>query len=479
MDIIKRIINILVALPLLGMMTACSDRVQEPDIPIIDEPEPEPLNVAIDISSPYRWSLSSVPALFPEATLSNDVSSGKNRALLSWYQIDLLFIDSRFPQVPEHIKNDLDALSYPYAREVSMSELYPSHEPTDGESLAISTLNLSFYPMERGPYNLDGTNVDPEGHLLNPEKRWGGIMRPLEKYNLEQAGIKYLQFWLLDPFMDVDLGNHDGGYLYFNLGELSEDILKDGFMNYENGLPVDGDSTTVVQTVWGRVPSKSPIVYAFGKSSVERILQDVGLDGLSNQEEYQHPSYARYLQELRRHLSASTCQAMYDDPFSPFNDPAGDLYSFYLNSYYNLKRLSINDRYKHYNGTEGNSLVQNDATSVEYQPSRTMPDYEDISQDGVMNQDERFFQYRIAIHPDSMRVGTNYITSKHVAHVRTRNGKAQVATWYLFTIPLTDYERKIGSIQDFSNIRQVRMFMTGFRGVTHLRFATLGFTGDN
>ena len=428
----------------------------------------------VDMRSPYSWALSSIPsASFPESSLNNDVNSGKNRALISWYYVDRLFTQRNSSYAPGHIKNDLDALSYPYAREVAFSEVFPGRELNYGESSVIQTLNLSYYPRERGPYNLDGTNVDSEGHLLNPERRWGGIMRKIDNTNFEQSNIEYIQFWLLDPFMDPELGNEDGGMLYFNLGEVSEDILKDGLKSYENGLPINGDSTYVSSTVWGKVSSQTSMTYAFDNSNGARLLQDVGLDGLTNAEEFEHPSYATYLSELRSVLPDQTVAAMQEDPFSPFNDPAGDNYAFYRNNYYDMERYSINDHYKHYNGTDGNSLSQSDVSDGQYQTSRSTPDVEDINQDNTLNEYERYFQYHVAIHPDSMRVGMNYITDKQVANVKTRNGEIQRATWYQFTIPLANYEKKVGSIQDFSTIRFMRMFMTGFQATTHLRFASL------
>lgn len=472
-----RIVSILLALALFVLMASCSDSGNT----IIDDPE-IPQTATIDISFPFAWSLASVPAdpeLFPEASLMNDVAYGKNRALLAWYTIDRLFTQRSSTYAPDYIKNDLDGLSYPYVREVLINEVFPGREPKNGESSVIETLNLSFYPCERGPYNLDGTNVGEDGKLLRPERRWGGIMRKMLDTDLEQAGIEYIQFWLMDPFMDPELGNEDGGYLYFNLGEVSEDILKDGLMSYENGLPDNGDNTYVTHTVWGKVPSQAPLTYAFGNSNGARLLQDVGLDGLSDQEEFEHPTYAKFLNELHAVLSASTYAAMQDDPFSPFNDPAGDNYSYYLNNYYDDQRFLIIGRYKHYNGTDGNSLSQSDASDSQYQTSRTSPNVEDINLDLTLNEDERFFQYRVAIHPDSMQVGRNYITDKQVANVHTRNGMTQAATWYQFTIPLNQYQKKIGTIHDFSNIRFMRIFMTGFRGITHLRFATLELTpGD-
>ena len=433
----------------------------------------------IDIRTPFSWSLSSVPydpsatAMFPEAGMNNNVDYGKNRALLSWYYIDRLFTQRNSSYAPGYIKNDLDALSYPYAREVAFSEVFPGRELNYGQSSVIQTLNLSFYPNERGPYNLDGTNVDQDGHLLFPEKRWGGIMRKIENTNFELANIEYIQFWMLDPFMDPELGNEDGGTLYFNLGEISEDILKDGLKSYENGLPINGDTTYVTSTVWGKVSSQTSLTYAFDNTNGARILQDVGLDGLSTSEEFNHPSYANFLTELRSVLPESTITAMQEDPFSPFNDPASDNYAFYRHNYYDSKKATINDRYKHYNGTDGNALSQSDVSDGQYQTSRSTPDVEDINQDNTLNEYERYFQYKVAIHPDSMRVGMNYITDRQVANVHTRNGETQKATWYQFTIPLVDYQKKVGSIQDFSTIRFMRMFMTGFRAATHLRFASL------
>ena len=433
----------------------------------------------IDLRTPYSWFLASTPQgpssspLFPEASLNNNVDYGKNRALLSWYYIDRLFTQRNSSYAPGYIKNDLNALSYPYAREVAFSEVFPGRELNYGESSVIQTLNLSFYPNERGPYNLD-TNVDQDGHLNNPEKRWGGIMRKIDNTNFEQSNIEYIQFWMLDPFMmDQEFLNQDGGYLYFNLGEVSEDILKDGLKSYENGLPINGDTTYVSNTIWGKVSSQSSLTYAFDNTNGARILQDVGLNGLSTTEELQHSTYTKFLEELRSVLPESTVATMQQDPFSPFNDPGSDNYAFYRHGYYDQTQASIIDRYKHYNGTEGNSLSQTDASDSQYQTSRSTPDVEDINQDNTLNEYERYFMYRVAIHPDSMKVGMNFITDKQVANVHTRNGETQPATWYQFTIPLASYQAKVGSIQDFSTIRFMRMFLNGFTDRIHLRFASL------
>ena len=439
----------------------------------------ESAQTGIDLRSPYSWFLASTPyesgtkALFPEAALSNNVDYGKNRALINWYYIDRLFTQKNSSLAPGYIKSDLKQLSNPYVREITSREIFPYRELTYGESSTIQTLNLSFYPTERGPYNLDAENIDEEGNLLFPEKRWGGIMRRLDNTNFDQSNIEYVQFWLLNPFLDPENPNYDGGDLYLNFGEISEDILKDGLKSYENGVPFDGDDQYMKSTVWGKVSSQNSLTYAFDNNSSSRPVQDVGLDGLRNDDEFTFNSYENYLDRLRQRLPASTIAQMQDDPFSPFNDPAGDNYHFYRGYDYDEMRLGILDRYKRYNGVDGNSLSPEDASDPLYQSSRTLPDVEDINQDNTLNEYERYFQYKVSIRPEDLVVGKNYITDKQVSMVTTRDGKDLEVEWYQFKIPLSDYERVVGSISDFSTIRFMRMFMTGFRAPTHLRFATL------
>mgnify|MGYP004443355123 FL=1 len=438
----------------------------------------ESSQTTIDLRSPYSWFLASTPydpspdALFPEAALANNVDYGKNRALLNWYFIDRMFTDRNSSLAPAYLRSDLAQLSNPYVREITSREIFPGRQLTYGESSTIQTLNLSFYPTERGPYNLDVAGMDNEGNLINPEKRWGGIMRKMDNTNFDQSNIEYIQFWLLNPFLDPDNPNYDGGDLYLNLGEISEDILKDGLKSYENGIPLDGSEGTMAETVWGRVSRQNSLNYAFDNDTGARVKQDVGLDGLPNDAEYEYPAYREYFDALNAKLSPETLERMRDDKFSPLNDPAGDNYHFYRGYDYDEEKLGIIDRYKRYNGVEGNSLSPEDAPDALYQSSRAVPDVEDINQDNTLNEYERYFQYRISIRPEDLVVGKNFIADKQTSVVVTRDGNAQEVEWYQFKIPLKEYEKIVGSISDFSTIRFARMFMTGFKQVTHLRFAT-------
>lgn len=438
----------------------------------------ESTQIGVDMRNPYSWFLASTPydpspdALFPEAGLSNNVDYGKNRALLAWNYIDRMWTQKNSSMLPGYLRSDLKQLSNPYVREVTVNEIYPGRELVSGESNYIQTLNLSFYPRERGPYNLDAENIDADGNLLNPEKRWGGIMRKMDNTNFESSNVEYIQFWMLDPFLDEENPNREGGDLYFNFGEISEDILKDGMKSYENGIPIDGNEQFMTETNWGRVSTQNSLTYAFENAPNARPMQDVGLDGLPNDDEYTFGSYADYLNKLRTKLPASTISEMQESPFSPMNDPAGDNYHFYRSDYYDEHRTSILDRYKHYNGVEGNSLSPDQSDNSLYQSARSVPDVEDINQDNTLNEYERYFQYKVSIRPEDLVVGKNYVTDRREKVVTTREGTG-LAVWYQFKIPLSQPDKVVGGISDFSTIRFARIFMTGFKEVTHLRFASL------
>ena len=439
----------------------------------------ESTQTGIDLRSPYSWFLASTPydpsadALFPEAALSNDPAYGKNRALINWYYIDRLFTQRNSSMCPGYIKSDLKQLSNPYVREVKTYEIFPGREVGYAETDYIQTLNISYYPDERGPYNLDSDNISDTGSLLNPERRWGGIMRRMDNPNFEQSNIEYVQFWLMNPFLDPENPNYEGGDLYINFGEISEDILKDGLKSYENGIPYDGDDQYLTETAWGRVSKQNSLTYSFDNNTGSRLAQDVGLDGLHNDQEFVFPTYQNYLDSYTRKLSAGSVAEQQTDLFSPLNDPAGDNYHFYRGYDYDEQRLGILERYKRYNGVEGNSLSPEDAPDPLYQSSRSVPDVEDINQDNTLNEYERYFQYRISIRPEDLVVGKNFITDKQVSIVPVRDGSNQEVEWYQFKVPLSEYEKVVGNITDFSTIRFARLFLTGFKHTTHLRFGSL------
>lgn len=440
----------------------------------------ESTETGIDLRYPHYWHLASTPydpsagALFPEAAKSNDIEYGVNRALLSWFSVDNSVFNQNNSTTPEHIRRNPDLQSNHLTRAVREQEIFPNRESLLGQSSYMPVLNLSFYPDERGPYNLDATNWNPiTGRLANPEKRWGGIMRKLETSDFETANIEYIEFWLMDPFVYDTLGTSKGGNLYFNLGDVSEDILKDGKKFFENGMPADGDLSQCDSTVWGYVPRKQSMVLAFDNTSGSRRFQDVGFDGLRNEDEFNFSTYRTYLERLRNTLPANVIAEMEADPFSPFNDPSGDNFHHYRGSDYDSQERSILDRYKHYSGPEGNSPSTDDSSESYSTSATTVPDVEDINQDNTLNEYEKYYQYRVELTPAAMVVGSNFITDKVVANVELENGKRESVAWYQFKIPIRDYEKKIGSIRDFKSVRFMRIFMHGFYEPMFLRFGTL------
>ena len=421
----------------------------------------------------YSWVLASTPSskLFPEANLVNNIDYGKNRALLAWYNIDLLFT-RRSSLTPTHIKNDLDQLSNHYVREILETELFPNKDRGFMEPATIPVLNLAYYPQERGPYNLDADGMNIYGRLNQPEKRWGGIMRKIDSgmTDFEAENFETIEFWLLDPY--IYNPNSTGGDLYINLGEISEDILKDEKKFFENGLPVDGDTTKVEKTVWGLVPKMQSTVYAFDNTEGARKIQDVGLNGLNAEQEFSYPTYKNYLYELQGKLPSETIQAMLEDPFSPFNDPAGDNFHHFRGSDYDRMEMPILGRYKRYNGTEGNSADSNDSPENYSTAARLSPDVEDINQDNTLNETEKYFQYNISIRPQDLQVGKNYIVQKLEVQPLLKNGAKETVTWYQFKIPIREFDETHGNIRDFKTIRFMRMFLTHFSDSVILRFGT-------
>ncbi len=430
-----------------------------------------------DVSDPKAWVLSSVPSMFSESADKETVSSGYGRALLSWYTVDPLFTRRSSSLTPGHIKGDLEQLSNHYVREVYVRELYPNRDQSsyNGATSTLPVLNLSYYPQERGPYNLT-LDYNSDGTLKNPSTKWGGMMRRLETTDFEQSNIEYVEFWLLDPYIYTraqGTAAQHSGELYINLGEVSEDVLRDGKKFYESGMPVDGTST-FEETQWGKIPVQATQTYAFATTSGSREKQDVGLNGLTDEEEQQFGAYANWLSQVGSVVqNDSLLQAWRQDP-------AGDDYHYFRGSDFDRDQVSIMDRYRRINNPQGNSPSSDNQTESYDSSYKTGPDVEDINQDYTLNEYERYFQYRIPISDDElqaynrgMKSDDSYIVDHRDYNAKLRNGDTCTVRWYQYRIPLQEWEQKVGAINDFTSIRFMRMFLTGFDQPITLRFGSL------
>ncbi|MBL4706521.1 MAG: cell surface protein SprA, partial [Flavobacteriales bacterium] len=331
-------------------------------------------------------------------------------------------------------------------------------------------------------YNYDdGTyaaGINPtDGKLNNPEDRWGGIMRSLTTNDFEAANIQYIQFWMMDPFnpsqggTNVHSQNSSGGDFYINLGNISEDIIKDGAKSFENGNTTDGlfDSTVVRETNLARVPTTQVIVNAFDNDLTARPFQDIGLDGLNDAAERNfYSDFAAYVQGL------GLPTAIRD---SILNDVSADNYNYYRDDDYDANpSADILTRYMMYNGHDGNSPTTDQSASLNadgYPTSATtLPNVEDIKRDNNLNEAEAYFQYHINLRPENMVVGENFITDAVTGTYNNGTSTSQV-TWYQFKIPISSPTSRVNGIQDFRSIRFIRMFMKNMDEPIVTRFARL------
>jgi cell surface protein SprA len=406
----------------------------------------EGTETTVELKTIQSWFLSSTPRRYPFAGTLNDLRYGYNRSKLAWYTIDPLFTrnESRTPKnITEEEQND------PFVREVLEREIFKNRESGTGFQNTLMVMNLSYHPDERGPYNFDPT-LNAENKLPFPQRRWGGIMREIQTSDFETSNIEYIEFWLMDPF--VKDSTHTGGDMYFNLGEISEDVLKDSRKSFENGLPTS-DSLARIDTnsVWGRVPTTQSIVNSFDSDPKNRALQDLGLDGMDDEQER-----AKYASFLTRIPQGSPAWQL------AYNDPSNDDFRYFLSPEYD-DTAGVITRYMDYNNTQNNSPTT-EQSGGDFAASTTLPNTEDINRDNTLNETDAYYEYHVELRPERMNTDNKYINEI----VRGKD-----VNWYQFRIPIEDYESKYGNIEDFKSIRFMRLYLTGFSKPVILRFAEL------
>ena len=430
----------------------------------------EASQVPISILSALDWYEASTPRYFPNLNGESDgLSYNYKRGKLAWYSVDQIFYGAG--DTPASI--NADELSRAETRQINYRELFPNVQLDITQNALVRTLDLAYFPQERGSYNFDPTATiqNEKVTLPNPETRWGGIMRPLTTNNFDQANVEYMQFWIMDPYENYSLTTEEGrpedtlvaeelqekykiGDLYINLGNISEDILKDNRKMYENGLPEDGlkvDGTNVNSTIWGDVPRNPSIIYAFNEEDQARVNQDIGFDGLNDAEEKNLAGIGGY---------------------AGLSDPAGDNFQFFRGSNLDAINASLITRYKDYNNTQGNSPTLNQSEEAYPTSSSTYPDTEDVNRDQTMNTVESYFEYKISLNKANLRKGVGYVVDEKETSVTLENGTTKNTTWYQFRVPVRS-GTPVNGISDFNSIRFIRMFLTNFKVPVVIRFGEL------
>ncbi len=425
------------------------------------------------------WKLASTPKsddnYYSDGLNINDISINFKRAKLAWYIIDNVFYRSIGTAKPDNLTED--DLDNHYVRAVIPQEIFK------GRDLEVINTNepifdLAYYPEERGQYNYN-PSLTSEGFLPSPRSNWGGITRAISgDVDFDKTNIEYIEFWLMDPFINETnntpnnprgliadginppKANTTGGKLIFHLGSISEDLMKDGRHAFENGLPPAGGQGSTTINEWGRVTTQQYLTNAFDNSASARPNQDVGLDGLRDEAE------ADFFSDFLNSVNVTPAVRERIE-----NDPSADNFQYFLGSSLDEQDAKILERYKNFNGMDGNSPLT--PATGEYTPvGTTLPDNEDLNGDNTISDLEEYYEYEIDLRPGELEIGENFIVDR----VTTEKHGDQV-NWYLFRIPVKQPTRVQGDISGFKSIRFIRTVMTGFSEPAVLRMAKFQLVG--
>ena len=416
---------------------------------------------------PTRWRLGATPLQFPQGTIQNPLEYAYNRAKISVYSVDQTIYNPNLGNnisvnIPVQEQNNF------YETYFLPNELFPGRS-TQAVTLPTNVLDVAYFPNERGMYNYN-PDLNLDGTLKNPRQNFGSVTRAVgSDIDFDNANVETMTFWMMDPFLPGANGvvrgtpdpsrnrnNTTGGKLIFNLGDVSEDVIKDGRYNFENGLKVDGDERSPAneETPWGFVTKQQFITNAFQNTEGALEQQDVGLDGLSNRQE--QAKFKTFLDQIRQRLSPAAYEQI-------LGDPSNDDFKFYLGPQADSVKYIV-ARYKQYMGMDGNSKDLNNRNQYLTPSSTNLPDLEDLNIDNTINDNEAYYEYPIDLKPGQLQVGKGYIVDKV---------EAKGATWYQFRIPVREFGRKVGNINGFKSIRFIRMYLTDFQEPVVLRFGQL------
>ena len=424
------------------------------------------------LGNPTNWKLAATPQTINNSYTGkmigdelDDLRLGYKRAKMSWYQVDNLFYRSGGVNNPDLSDDQLDNH---YSRAVSQQEIFPFRGQVVGNNNE-AIFDIAYFPTERGPYNYN-PNLDANGFLPDPEENWGGITQAVRtEVDFDNSNIEYIEFWMLDPFIDGEFGVIDDGInaptnntsedgkLIFHLGSINEDVVRDGRHAFENGLPSDGLNTGTVENKWGRVTTQQYLTNAFDNNG-NRSNQDVGLDGVKDDNEASF--YSNYVGSL-----SGAARAKVEE------DVSADNFRYFLDYDQNA---NIIERYKNFNGQDGNSPISDNSS---FTPTgSTTPDNEDLNSDNTLSELEEYFEYQLDINPLELEVGRGNIVDQIIAD--NPNGKGQDVTWYLFRVPIRQPDGKFGNIRDFKSIKYIRTILTGFDQPVVLRLANFRMVGS-
>lgn len=433
-----------------------------------------------NLDAPNKWKFAATPQtdddrFDPSGGAIDDITASYKRAKIAWYSIDNVFYRDGGRSVPTNI-TDEDRKNN-FVRAITPQEIF-TQKDREVVNTNYPIFDIAYFPSEKGVYNLN-PDVTNNGLLKDPESNWGGITRAITTdVDFDKQNIEYIEFWMMDPFMQSNKGynvvrdgvfnqpNVTGGQVVFDLGNVSEDIMRDNKMAFENGLPADGDKSTAITTEnnWGYVTNTQYVNDAFDNRPVARVNQDVGLDGLNDEEELS--KFQSEIDQLPPTIDTEVIERIKEDP-------SQDDFEYFLSPNHDSKNHKILERYKNYNGIDQNSpdLTNN---TLPYSPSGSnLPDNEDLNRDHTINNLEEYYEYKVDLEPGQLKVGEGYVVDKVTNVINDEE-----VSWYLFRIPVSQPDKAVGDISGFKSIRYIRMYLTGWAQPVVLRTANFRFIGS-
>jgi cell surface protein SprA len=443
----------------------------------------EGVDIGLSFLSPSRWSIAATPAAVPGYVpddiffednppqnpgnaLPDKIARSDLRSLFSWYSV---------PRNVESILGDVDRT--PETRQVQVTDVFPNRDVLSEENV-ISTLDVRYDPGRRGPYNYNNdlrTLLEDE-----PERSWGGMVTtlPSGQEDLSQNNIEFLEFWV-QPILPngrspnaQDLQDYDGK-IYVDIGVISEDVVPNFKTNTEDGLvrrPDDLERDNLGAEARSFIPNPPPAPEG-QFSNDTRELADVGLDGAPNTEGIDNRNetvlFSEFIEAMR---------AVYGEGSEEFedilNDPSNDDYVYYGED--QLEGRILQSRFERlYGFTDGNTPAN---TGGDKRALTNRPDTEGLITPSIVQQNNAYFQYEVDFNPadfNSLQAGApgSFIEDEIP-------GERQEDRWYQVRIPLNEFVRQVGDIQNFQNVSHIRLWLSGYEQPFTMRFATFELVGS-
>jgi cell surface protein SprA len=442
-------------------------------------------SIKLSLLNANRWSLAAAPAAVPgyeideQFFLEEDFPGSPVASSQSQRDRSDLRSKFSFYTIPRNISTILGGVDFtPESVPVNVRDVFPGRETRNPQDEIINTLDVHFDPGKRGQYNYNQNLRD----LLEqtPDDTWGGMTAviPSGQEDFTQNNIEFLEFWV-QPVLpngqlpgDATPQDYDGK-IYIDIGLVSEDVVPNSKNNTEDGLALNPDNLVLddLETPRSVLPANPPPPE--GQFSNEnRELEDVGLDGLPNSN-----GFNNFDEETLFSDFIAQMQTQYGEENEEFrqilNDPSNDDYLFYGSS--ENDGLLLHERFHRLLGfPDGNTPIdQSDNRAI-----TNRPDSEGLVNASAVNLTDTYFQYEVDFNPadeSRLRIGE---PGTYIVDEVGEPGDPQQDRWYQVRIPIEEFERQVGSINDFQNITYMRFWMSGYNKPFTMRFATMEFVGS-